>query len=281
VIGAKSLELADNYENLAAVPAEHAALYIEKDGKAVLQLTGIKTQSDFDAYATALKARLADAAGDLKAAKNQGMSRDEITALIQEVATKLKPPNGDGQKKGDDDDSALALRVHDLERELASTKEKLDTSETEGKKSKATATNTTIRNALSGAAVKAGVLPAAVDGLVQLLSDNFEMSADGKVVTKLEGSAVPGVTPNTAPEPFMAAIQRASDFSHFWPGSKGGGAGGGGGGGGGGGAGGDNPFSLAGWNLTAQGALVRSDRAEADRLAKAAGTTIGGGKPAK
>lgn len=277
------MELADSYESLDKVPAEHAALYIEQDGKAVLQLTGIKTQSDFDAYATALKARLADAAGDLKAVKNQGMSRDEITALIKEVATTLKPGNGDGRKKGegDGDDSALALRVHDLERELASTKEKLDTAETEGATAKATATNTTIRNALSGAATKAGVLPAAVDGLVQLIADNFEMSSDGKVVTKLEGQTVQGVTPNTGPEPFMVAIQRAADFSHFWPGSKGGGAGGGGAGGGGGGAAGDNPFSRDGWNLTAQGAMIRTDRPEAERLAKAAGTMIGGGKPAK
>ena len=89
------MELADTYDTLAAGPAEHAALYIEKDGKAVLQLDGIKTQSDFDSYATALKARLADAAADLKAVKNKGMSRDEITALIKEVATTLKP-NGDG-----------------------------------------------------------------------------------------------------------------------------------------------------------------------------------------
>lgn len=276
------MELQDSYESLDKVPAEHSALYVESDGKAVLQLTGVKTQADFDNYATALKARLADAAGDLKAVKNQGMSRDEITALIKEVATTLKPANRDDGKGGKGaDDSALALRVHDLERELASTKEQLTTAETEGKSAKKTAINTTIKNALAGAATKAGVRPTAIDGLVQLIVDSFELSSDGKVVTKLEGQTVQGVTPNTAPESFMTAIQRASDFSHFWPDSKGGGAGGGGKGGGGGGAGSDNPFSRDGWNLTAQGQLVRTDRTEADRLAKAAGTTIGGGKPLK
>lgn len=275
------MELADSYESLDKVPAEHSALYVEKDGKVVLELNGVKTQADFDNYSTALRARLADAAGDLKAVKNQGMSRDEITALIKEVATTLAPkPDGDKGGKGGDD-SALALKVHDLERELASTKEQLTTAETEGKASKKTAINTTIKNALAGAATKAGVRPTAIDGLVQLIVDSFELSAEGAVVTKLEGQTVQGVTPNTAPESFMTAIQRASDFSHFWPDSKGGGAGGGGKGGGGGGAGSDNPFSRDGWNLTTQGALIRSDRAEADRLAKAAGTTIGGGKPLK
>lgn len=274
------MELAESYDTLTAVPAEHAALYIEKDGKAVLQLTGIKTQADFDNYATALRARLADAAGDLKAVKNQGMTRDEITALIKDVATAVKP-NGDDRGKGGANDAALEARVHDLERELASTLEELTTAKTAGEKAKADATNTTISNALHTAAVKAGVRPTAVQGLVQLIAASFEQSSDGQVVTKLEGQTVPGVTPNTAPEPFMAAIQRSADFSHFWPDSKGGGAHGGGAGGGGGGAGADNPFSLAGWNLTLQGNLVRSDRAEAERLAKAAGTSIGGGKPPK
>ena len=163
------MELADSYESLDKVPAEHSALYVEKDGKAVLELNGIKTQADFDNYSTALRARLADAAGDLKAVKQKGMSRDEITALIKEVATTLAPkPDGDKGGKGADD-SALALKIHDLERELASTKEQLTTAQTEGQTATQTATDTTIKNALAGAATKAGVRPTAIDGLVQLM----------------------------------------------------------------------------------------------------------------
>lgn len=274
------MELADSYEALTAVPAEFAALYVEQDGKAVLKLDGIKTQSDFDNYATALRARLADAAGDLKGVKTHGMTREEITAAIKEAATALAAANGKKPDNGGGDDNALTLRVHDLERELASTIEKLTVSETASAKAKKDVTNTTISNALSAAAVKSGVLPTAVGGLVQLVADKFETAQDGTVVTKLEGVGVDGVTPNTAPEGFMAAIQRAADFSHFWPNSQGGGANNGGGGGGGG-TGADNPFSRDGWNLTTQGALVRSDRPEAERMAKLAGTTIGGGKPPK
>jgi len=275
------VELADSYEKLTDVPADLAALYFEKDGKAVLRLAGLKTEADFTNYQTALKARLADAAGDLKAVKQTGMTREEITAAITDAVTKLAPGNGDGRKPGDKpgDDTALAARVHDLERELAATAEKLKTAETVGSEAKKTAITTTIKNALSVAATKAGVRPAAVDQMVQLIAQNFEMAADGKVVTKLEGVTVPGVTPNTVPEGFMAAIKRSADWAHFWPDSQGSGAGPGGTGGGGGGA--DNPFSHDGWNMTKQGALTRSDRPEAERLAKVAGTSIGGPRPKK
>jgi len=40
-----------------------------------------------------------------------------------------------------------------------------------------------------------------------------------------------------------------------------------------------NPFSAEHWNLTEQGRLVRSDRAQAERLASEAGTKLGGSKP--
>lgn len=276
------MELADTYESLTAVPAELAALYIEQDGKAVLKLDGLKTESDFTNYQTALKARLADAAGDLKAVKNQGMTRDDITAAIADAVGKLKPDNGDGRGNGGKgDDSALALRVHDLERELAATTDKLTAAETAGSEAKKTTSETQIKNSLSVAATKAGVRPTAVDQVVQLIFGNFEQSADGNVVTKLEGQTVQGVTPNTAPDGFMAAIKRSQDWAHFWPDSQGSGAGGGGSGGGGGGGGSDNPFSADGWNMTKQGQLVTSDRPEAERLAKQAGTSIGGPRPKK
>ena len=62
---------------------------------------------------------------------------------------------------------------------------------------------------------------------------------------------------------------------HWWPVASGGG-------GTGSGAGGgftDNPFSHAHWNMTKQGEAQRSDPARAERMAKAAGTTVGGTRP--
>jgi len=63
---------------------------------------------------------------------------------------------------------------------------------------------------------------------------------------------------------------------HWWPTSQGGGAGGGAGGSGGG----SNPWGAKSWDLDAQGAMVRQDRAKAERMAKAAGSKIGAIAPA-
>jgi hypothetical protein len=40
-----------------------------------------------------------------------------------------------------------------------------------------------------------------------------------------------------------------------------------------------NPFSADGWNMTEQGKMVVADRAKAEQMAKAAGTTVGGPRP--
>lgn len=275
------MELADSYESLNDVPPEHLALYIDKDGKAVLDLSGAKSKADFDRYATALRARLADATGDLKTVQGQHMTRDEIMSAITEAAAKLGvKPNGDGRGKGDNDgDGELAIRVHDLERELKATKDKLETAESEGSQAKTEATNNTIKNGLTGAAVKTGVRPEAVDSLVELVRKSFELSGEGGLVTKLEGKLPTGVTPNSEPEAFFGAIKRSPEFSYFWPGSKGGGASPPGSGGGGGDA--SNPWSSKGWNMTKQGEAVKADRAGAEALAKQAGSFIGATKPAK
>lgn len=57
---------------------------------------------------------------------------------------------------------------------------------------------------------------------------------------------------------------------------------------GGGGAGGGrntttgikNPFTAEHWNMTEQGKILETDSARANTLARAAGTTVGGPKPA-
>lgn len=98
----------------------------------------------------------------------------------------------------------------------------------------------------------------------------FEVDDEGNVTTK-DGV---GVTPGIAADVWLTEMQ--DKRPHWWPQSQGGGAGGSGGGG----AGGKNPFSAEGWNLTEQGRLVRENPEKADQMAKAAGTTVGGGRPA-
>jgi hypothetical protein len=42
-----------------------------------------------------------------------------------------------------------------------------------------------------------------------------------------------------------------------------------------------NPWTADNWNMTEQGKIYTSDPSRAEQLAKAAGTTVGGPRPAK
>ena len=116
---------------------------------------------------------------------------------------------------------------------------------------------------------------------MSLVENNFEVAQDGTVITKLEAGN--GVTPNQKPDDYFATVARDKAFRMFWPASKGTGADGDGAGGPG--AGGElgkgNPFAKAGWNLTAQGKLYVSNKAEAERLMSAAGVELGATVPVR
>lgn len=132
--------------------------------------------------------------------------------------------------------------------------------------------NRMIGAALSKAARDLKVVDSAMDD-IELYGDRvFEVTDDGNVVTK-DGV---GVTPGLSPKDWLADMQ--GKRPHWWGPSAGGGAGGAGGNRGGAGG---NPWKHESWNMTEQSAIVRVDRARADKLAQAAGTTVGGPKPKK
>lgn len=132
--------------------------------------------------------------------------------------------------------------------------------------------NRMIGGALSKAARDLKVVDTAMDD-IELYGDRiFEVTDDGAVVTK-DGV---GVTPGLSPKDWLSDMQ--AKRPHWWGPSAGGGAGGAGGGRGGARS---NPWKAESWNMTEQSAIVKNDRARADKLAAAAGTTIGGPKPKK
>lgn len=268
----------------ASIPAGLETFYLEKDGKFVLEVEGMKTQADFDDYAKALKARFTDAATDFSKGNDGGLSREDIFNHIDKsfksFAEGLTKPNGDGGDGGDGDtDPKILARLHDLERNAESSKDQIAKLTEERDEALGKSRDTTIRNTLSESAMKAGASADGVSNLVTLTESNFELTQDGQVVTKLvEGSG----TPNQKPDDFFAAAARDKQFRMFWPASKGAGAdndGGGGGPGEGGDLGKGNPWSKAGWNMTAQGKMIRENRAEADRLMTAAGVKLGAVAP--
>jgi hypothetical protein len=115
-----------------------------------------------------------------------------------------------------------------------------------------------------------GFQPAAVEDAIVFGERMLEVDDDGRVVTK-DGV---GVTPGVDATVWLTEMQTKKP--HWWGPSAGGGARGAGAGNGGGGA---NPFTAEGWNMTAQGTMIRENRARAEQMAKSAGTTIGGPKP--
>jgi hypothetical protein len=265
----------------ATIPQGLETYYIEKDGKFVLDVTGMKTQVDFDAYAEALKKRFTDSAADLAKANGGNLSREDIFAHVDEALKKgfeqhgAKPNGNDGEGgTGGEGGGDISARLHDLERDAASNKDQIAKLTQERDDALGKSRDTTIRNTLSEAATKAGATPDGVRNLVTLTEPNFEITQDGTVVTKLDAKSG---TPNQSADDFFANAARQKEFRMFWPASQGAGADndGTGGGGGGGDLGAGNPWSKAGWNMTKQGQMVKSNRVEADRLMAAAGVKLG------
>ena len=268
-------------QDKAKIPEGLAAHYVEKDGVFRLDVTGMKTQQDFDDYAEALKKRLTDAGADFAKKQGAGLSRDDVLEIIESSLKKFvgpgaKPGKGNGAGDGGDEPGGdVSARLHDLERNLADVTKKLDVAEKERDDALGKSKNTTIKNELTKAANAAGATPEGVTNLVTLSEPDFELSQAGDVVTKLEART--GVSPNQKPEDYFATVARQKDFRMFWPASVGAGADGEGAGGPG--AGGDlgkgNPWTKLGWNMTAQGKLYAGNKAEAERLMKVAGVELG------
>ena len=120
------------------------------------------------------------------------------------------------------------------------------------------------------AATGAKILPEALEDALVLAERVFEVAEDGRVVTKDNVGVTPGIDASV----WFTELQTKKP--HWWGPSAGGGARGNGTPG----AGGNNPFTAEHWNMTEQGKILTSNPARAEQLAKSAGTTVGGPKPA-
>lgn len=247
----------------------------DKSGKYILDVEEVTKLPDVERLTTSLnkertdhkgtKAKLAPfaALGDPAALQAQ---LDRIPELEAAAEGKL-----DDGKINSIVEGRLKTKLAPLERERDQLKSQL----TEKDEVIKTYTVAETRRKVSGAVTKAArelkVVDTAVEDIEIIGERLFEITEDGSVVTK-DGV---GVTPGLSPKAWLEDMQ--AKRPHWWGPSVGGGAGGNGKGGG---VGGPNPWTAEGWNLTEQGQILRADRAKAERLAKAAGTSIGGAKPA-
>lgn len=263
------------YDNEGDIPEGYAALYTERDGKWVLTgVKGMKTQGDVDKATQAkqreidahkaTKARLAtftDAFGDLDA--------DGVHELADEVDG-LRA-GGKGLKEGSPEfeaavEKAAARKTGPLERQVTTLTRERDEARAEGETAKTELKSTKIRDKVREQLVADKVLDTAQEDALMYAERDFDIDEDGNIVTKNTG---------LTPKDWLADLK--AKRPHWWPASEGAGSGGGGRGPG---AGGTNPWSKAGWNLTAQGQYIQANGEEAGRrMAEAAGSKLGAVTP--
>lgn len=259
-------------DSLEGVPEALHGEYVEKNGKYELQVEGMKTEGDVARVQEALRKEK----NDFKAYKDRygvlgDRKPDEILTQLDRIAELEAAAEGklDDEKINKIVEGRVKQQIAPIVRERDQYKTQLGEKDQliEGFTTKER--TRTIHDAVRKAATGAKVLPEALDDALMLAERTFELTEDGKVVTK-DGV---GVTPGLGPDVWFTDLQKTRP--HWWGQSSGGGAGGNRGG-----VGGEkNPWSAENWNMTEQGKILVADRSKAEQLAKAAGTSIGGKRP--
>jgi hypothetical protein len=263
------------YDSADQIPSGFAELYSERGGKWELTgIEGVKTQADVDRLQTALT----NERNEHKTTKERlspwlslGKKPEEIQSQLDrvgelELLTKDKDPAAvealvEARVKG---------RIAPIERERDQLKVEVGELKQENTQYKTKEKTRTIHDAVRQAATKVGLLPTAIEDALMYGERVLDVDDEGKVRTKDNV----GVTPGIDPDVWLGDMKQTR--SHWWGQT----VGGGGSGGGGGNRFTNNPWSADHWNMTRQGEIYREDPKKAEQMAKAAGSKIGGQRPA-
>lgn len=263
------MKLKIKYSKREDIPAGYENLYTEVNGEFVMtEVEGMTSQDDV--------ARLNE--GLRKERNDHKATRDKLSAVtsvldsagvsVEDLGSALTDYAGlkaEGGKAGD----VAKLRVELAQLQRTTAQLEKENGEQKAKLSEYAAADTkrTIHSALDKAAAAAGIKDAGVLEDIRLYSSLFQIDeATGAVMTR-EGFA--------QPEVWLTGMKESR--AHWFPPSEGGGARGAQGPG----TPGANPWTNAHWNLTEQAKIMSSNRERAEQLAKQAGTSIGGDRPAK
>jgi hypothetical protein len=225
----------------AEVPAEHAALYIEKDGVLILDVEGVVSKDKLEEFRT----NNINLQNQLKSF--EGIDVQKARELLQK---QKELEEGELLKKGDVGaliESKLAPFKTDLEKERQKNQALL--AQIEAAK---------LTDAVSAAGTKAGIRPSALPDLQARAARAFKV---------VDGTVVPVEAGNTL-ETWLEALK--ADAPHLFAENSGGGAAGNGSGGVGLNPGIKNPWKKETLNLTEQGRLMRTNPVLAAQLMKAA-----------
>ena len=261
------------YANESDVPSEVKYLYKEVDGEwCITPQSEFKTISDVSRVQEGARKEREDHKATKEALKKFGTLDAEG---LQEKMDRLEELESVSDGADTDDkinqrvEAKLKVKEAAHKRELLALSTQLEETNGTLKTYQQRETQRTISDTIVKAATQAKVLPEVISDAKALASMLFEVDDTGAVIAK-EGS---GLELGTTPELWLA--ERKTTSPYWWPESQGAGAKGGKGAG----AGGLNPFSADGWNLTAQGEMLKTNRTQAENLARSAGTSIGGPRP--
>lgn len=266
------------YDTKEEVPAAVLDLYTEVEGKFNLTgINGMKTQTDVANVQEALRKEREDHKAVQELMKPwKDMKPDEVRANLDRI------PELEAAAKGKLDDEAinkivegrLTQKTGPLDRQIATITGERDTLQVENETLKTSIIRRDMNEAVRLVATEMKVVPTAIPD-VELIAGSFLERDDTSGQFIVKADAV-GVTPGVDIKQFMKEMQKVRP--HWWPNSEGGGAGGGGQQFGGQ----ANPWHRDSWNITNQGkVLTEQGRPVADNMAKAAGTTVGGLRPAE
>lgn len=251
---------------------------VGEDGKVSLTgVNGLKTQKDVDYVREALRKEREEHAKTQTALKPWGQLNPEETLAQLDRIKELEAAAGgklDEAKLSELVEGRLAQKTGPLQRQLDAAAAELAAIKEENAGLKNQISTRDLNDAVRAIATEAKVHATAIADMEMAASVMLEKDQDGNLVTK---NGIPGITPGLSVKEWTKEMQKLRP--HWWPESEGGGSKGGNGVGG---FNGPNPFAHDTWNLTEQGNIITQQGMDvASRLAKAAGTTVGGSKPAK
>jgi len=248
-------------------------LYVERDGKFVLDADGVKTQVDIDKLQNALKKERDDHRGTKSKVKSYGdLTPEAITEMQDELEELRAAPGQKGRPSEETINKLVEARVAKEKRELEK-QLKLKTDENvaltgevtelrgKDKKRRLKDTITDLTRGEKGLKIR----PEALEDAELYAERIFDENEDGQFVTK-EGV---GVEPGQSPRELFVGIQTDGKRPHWFQETQGAGAGGNGKGGGGKHTG-PNPFDKKTFNITVASGMMKADPIQARRLINAA-----------
>jgi hypothetical protein len=261
-------------DSLEGLPEDVAKEYAEKDGKFHIQVEGMKPPEEFTKIQTSLNAARTEA-GQLK----QRLSLLGDVKVEDAVAALARIPELEAAAEGklDDDkingivENRIKSKLAPVERERDQFKQQLTEKEQRIAQFETAERTRRIHRQVRQAAKDVGLREEAIEDALLLSDRTMELLEDGNAVVRADTDFQQGL----GAKDWLADV--ITKRPHWLKESEGGGAGGNRGGG----TITKNPWSDEHWNMTEQGKIFNSDSARADQLAKAAGTTIGGPRPAK